>query len=62
MGKVRRELADLRFVIWCCINLGPQHMRHDEGFKLFVGILSPEYVDTTMSARATLYDRVKKTC
>ena len=66
MEKKRREFADLRFVIWCCINLGPQHVRHDEGFKLFVGGLSLEYVETTMSAStfdktlAALYDRVKK--
>ena len=25
-------------------------MRYDDGFKLFVGILFPEYVDSTMSA------------
>ena len=41
-------------------------MRHDEGFKLFVGALSREYLDATMSAStfdnilATFYDRVKK--
>ena len=41
-------------------------MRYDDGFKLFVGILSPEYVDITMSTTTfdktldTLYDRVKK--
>ena len=41
-------------------------MRYDEGFKLFVGVLSPEYVDTTMAADTfdtildTLYDRVKR--
>ena len=67
MDKKRSELTDLRFVIWYGINLRSQHMRHDEGFKLFVSVLSPEYVDTiTMSAStfdktlATLYDRVKK--
>ena len=42
-------------------------MRQDDGFKLFVGILSPEYVDSTMSASTfdknldTLYERVKRT-
>ena len=59
-------MADFRYVIWCCINLRPQQMRYDDGFKLFVGILSPEYVDSTMSTTTfdktldTLYDRVKK--
>ena len=68
MLKKRREMADLRYVIWCCINLRPQQMRYDDGFKLFVGILSPEYVDSTMPTNTfdktldTLYDRVKKTC
>ena len=47
--KKRREMADLRYVIWCCINLRPQQMRYDDGFKLFVDILSPEHVDSTMS-------------
>ena len=65
MHKKRREMADLRYVIWCYINLRPQQMRQDDGFKLFVGIMSPEYVDSTMSASTfdktldTLYDRVK---
>ena len=42
-------------------------MRYDDGFKLFLGILFPEYVDSTMSTTTfdktldTLYDRVKKT-
>ena len=41
-------------------------MRYDDRFKLFVGALSPEYVDTTMSQSTfdkiltTLHDRVKK--
>ena len=41
-------------------------MRGNEGFKLFVGVLSLEYVETMMSAStfdktmATLYDRVKE--
>ena len=41
-------------------------MRYDDGFKLFVGALSPEYVDTTMpqstsgKTLTTLHDRVKK--
>ena len=66
MHKKRREMADLRYAIWCCINLRPQQMRYDDGFKLFVGIPSPEYVDSTMSTTTfdktldTLYDRVKK--
>ena len=42
-------------------------MRYDDGFKLFVGALSPPYVDTTMSADTfnkvldTLHDTVKQT-
>lgn len=65
MGQEQRDFADMRFVIWCCINLRPQQMRLDEGFKLFVGTLNAQYVDTTMSgstfnkALDTLYDRVK---
>ena len=41
-------------------------MRNDGGFKLFVGTLSPEYEDTTMSQSTfdktltTLHDRAKK--
>ena len=60
-----RSFADLRYVIWCCINLRPEQMRFD-GFQLFVGALDPEYVHTTMaketfnSVLGTLYDRVKK--
>lgn len=65
LDKKRREMADLRFVIWCCINLRPQQMRHDDGFKLFLGALSPDYVESTMSNDTfdknldTLYSRVK---
>ncbi|CAB1104121.1 unnamed protein product [Ectocarpus sp. CCAP 1310/34] len=66
MDKKQRDLADLRYVIWCCINLRPQQMRYDDGFKLFVGVLSPQYVDTTMASTTfnkvldALYDRVKQ--
>ena len=41
-------------------------MRYDDGFKLFVGALAPEYVNTTMAKKTfntilvTRYDRVKK--
>ena len=41
-------------------------MRHDEDFKLFVCVLSPECVDTTMPANTfdktltTVYGRVNK--
>ena len=55
MHKKLREMADLR----------PYQMRYDDGGKLFVGIASPEYVDSTMSTTTidntldTLYDRVK---
>ena len=41
-------------------------MRYDDGFKLFVGALAPEYVNTAMVKKtfntilATLHDRVKK--
>lgn len=61
----RRQLADDRFVLWCCVNLRPQQMRFDEGFKLFAGILCPDYVSTTMSKETfdkkldALYDKVK---
>ena len=66
MDERRRSFADLRYVIWCCINLRPEQMRFDDGFQLFVGALAPEYVHTTMaketfnSVLGTLYDRVKK--
>ena len=66
MDERRRSFADLRYVIWCCINLRPEQMRFDDGFQLFVGALAPEYVHTTMaketfnSALGTLHDRVKK--
>ncbi|CAB1106218.1 unnamed protein product [Ectocarpus sp. CCAP 1310/34] len=62
----QREFADLRYMIWCCINLRPMQMRYDDGFKLFVGALSPQYVDTTMAATTfnklldTLHDRMKQ--
>lgn len=65
MTESRRQLADDRFVLWCCINLRPQQMRFDEGFKLFAGILCPDYVSTTMSKETfdkkldALYDKVK---
>lgn len=65
MNKKRREMADLHFVIWCCINLRPQQMQLDNGFKLFLGALRPEYVERTMSNDTfyknldTLYGRVK---
>ena len=41
-------------------------MRYNDGFKLFVGALSPEHVDTTITQSTfdktltTLHDRVKK--
>ena len=66
MDERRRSLADLRYVIWCCINLRPEQMRFDDGFQLFVDALAPEYVHTTMaketfnSVLSTLYDWVKK--
>lgn len=66
VDRQQRDLADLRFVMWCCINLRPQQMRYDDGFKLFVGVLSPQYVDTIMAAATfnnildTLYDKVKQ--
>ena len=51
MHKKRREMADLLY---------------DDGLNLFVDILSPEYMDSTMSTTTfdktlgTLYDRVEK--
>ena len=62
--------ADRRFVIWSAVNMRAQNMRHDEGYKLHVGALCPEYVETTMftqtfnSILSTVYtetcDEVKK--
>lgn len=49
MAKSRREAADRRYVLWCCIDLRPEQMRYDPGFKLLMGALSPEYVETTMA-------------
>ena len=66
MDERRRSFADLRYVIWCCINLRPEQMRFEDGFQLFVGALAPEYIYMTMaketfnSVLGTLYDRVKK--
>lgn len=65
MDPKRRDIADLRYVIWCCVNLRPDHMRYDDGFQLFVGRLSPEYVNTMMAPKTfdknldILRDRVK---
>ena len=62
MDERRTSFADLRYVIWCCINLRPEQMRFDDGFQLFVGALAPEYVHTTMAKKTfnsvlgTLYD------
>ena len=44
-----RNAARRPYVLWCAINLRPQTMRYDEGYKLHVGALSPSYVETTMS-------------
>jgi len=43
--------ADHRFVLWCAINMRPQNMRYDEGYKLHMGydVLCPKYVETAMS-------------
>ena len=66
MDERRTSFADLRYVIWCCINLTPEQIQFDDGFQLFVGALAKEYVHTTMAKEAfnsvlgTLYDRVKK--
>ncbi|CAB1103007.1 unnamed protein product [Ectocarpus sp. CCAP 1310/34] len=49
MTKARKDAADRRFVLWCCIDLRPEQLRFDQGFKLFLGSLSPEYVTTTMA-------------
>lgn len=47
--SVVRDAADRRYVLWCAINLRPQTMRYDEGYKLHVGALSEAYVRTAMS-------------
>lgn len=44
-----RAAADRQFALWCAVNLRAESMRHDEGYKLRVGALSPEYVGTAMS-------------
>ena len=54
MDQRRRSFADLRYVIWCCINVRPEQMRFDDGFQLFVGALAPEYVHTTMNGQGNL--------
>lgn len=65
MTQKWRAFADIRFVVWCCINLRLQQLRYGAGFKLFVGTLSSVYVDTTMSCTtfdkklANIHDRVK---
>eukprot|EP00904_Undaria_pinnatifida_P000882 jgi/Undpi1/10795/HiC_scaffold_29.g13243.m1 len=41
--------ADRRFVIWSAVNMRAQNTRHGESYKLQVGALCPEYVETTMS-------------
>ena len=41
MDERRWSFADLRYVIWCCINLRPEQMRFDDGFQLFVALWPP---------------------
>lgn len=48
LTQKEREMANRRFVIWCSVNLRPPFMRNDVGFKLFAGILSPAFVESTM--------------
>jgi hypothetical protein len=45
-----REAANRRFVIWSSVNFRPQNMLTDVGFKLFVGVLAPDYVTSVMHA------------
>eukprot|EP00904_Undaria_pinnatifida_P010346 jgi/Undpi1/6441/HiC_scaffold_20.g08922.m1 len=57
--------ADRRFVIWSAVNMRAQNMRHDGGYKLHVGALCPEYVETTMSSEtfnSTLSTVYTETC
>lgn len=44
-----QKAAVRRFVVWCAINLRPQGIRKDDGYKLHAGILCPGYVETTLS-------------
>ena len=65
-----QRAVDRRFVLCSAINLRPESMRYDDGYKLFLGTLNPAYVETTMypasfnSILANLYaetcDEVKK--
>ena len=51
-----RDAAHRRYVLRCAINLRPQTMRYDEGYKLHVGGLSPSYVETAMLS--TTFDSI----
>lgn len=44
-------MADRQFAIWCAVHLRLSAMRHEVGFKLFTGALSPYYVEPWMSER-----------
>jgi hypothetical protein len=50
MDAKTRAIANRRFAIWCAVNLRPESMRNDVGFKLFTGILHPSYPSSTISA------------
>lgn len=66
MTDKRRSFADLRYVIWSCINLRPEQMRFDDGFQLFLGAWAHEYLETPMAKQTfnsvldNLHDRVNK--
>ena len=45
-----REAANRRFVRWSSVNFRPQNVLTDVGFKLFVGVLAPDYVTSVMHA------------
>ena len=48
MRRARRPNG--RFVIWSSVNFSPQNKLTDVGFKLFVGVLAPDYVTSVMHA------------
>lgn len=43
-----RKRANRLYTIWSAINLRPQNLIHDVGFKLFVGNFAASYITETM--------------
>ena len=67
LPKNFREIANRCFVAWRAVNIRPQNMMHDIGFKFFLGIWDPDYTPRTMSAERchdillNLYGEVRET-